>query len=120
MTATPSRIALLPEPPYYSVLFISQRTADDGEDYDRMAAAMAQLAAQQPGFLGMESVRDTSGVGITLAYFRTQADVIAWKHVTAHAHAQKLGRERWYQDYAVRIAKVERAYTMATSPQVGL
>ncbi len=120
MSATPSQIAQLPEPPYYSVLFVSQRGADDGQDYGRMAAAMAELAAQQPGFLGMESVRDASGMGITLAYFRGAADVLAWKQVAAHAHAQKLGRERWYEDYAVRVAKVERAYTMATSPMTGL
>ena len=120
MSQQPVHIAVLPDPPYYVALFVSQRRPDDGADYGRMAVAMDELAHQQPGFLGMESVRDASGAGITLAYFRTEADLAAWKQVTAHTEAQRSGRTHWYEDYAVRVAKVERAYTMTTSPQTGL
>lgn len=114
------RLANTPDPPYYAVMFTSRRSGADAEGYGRMAQAMAELAAKQPGFLGMESTRDAEGVGITLAFFRTEADVRAWKQVTAHREAQSRGREGWYEDYAVRVARVERAYTMASSPREGL
>ncbi len=48
--------ANLPEPPYYIVAFSSTRTpGDDG--YGDMADRMVRLAAEQDGFLGIESAR---------------------------------------------------------------
>ena len=45
-----------PEPPYWAVIFTSIREdADDG--YGAMSARMEELAAQQPGYLGIESSR---------------------------------------------------------------
>lgn len=58
-------IANTPEPPYYAVIFTSERT-DVDEGYAAMAERMLALARTQPGFLGVESARD--GVGITVSY----------------------------------------------------
>ena len=102
------------------MIFTSRRTADDAEGYGRMAEAMAALAAKQPGYLGLESTRDADGIGITLSYWSSEQAIHDWKRVAAHTEAQRLGHERWYQDFALRVAKVERAYTMATSPHAGL
>ena len=75
---------------------------------------MDQLAAQQPGFLGVESVREPAAqpgaVGITVSYWATREDAAAWKQVAAHLVAQRRGREAWYADYRVRVAVVEREY----------
>lgn len=103
----PVSIAQTPEPPYTAVIFTSVRT-DGDHGYGAMSAAMAQLAAQQPGYLGMESARD--GIGITVAYFRDEASARAWKDVAEHREAQRLGRERWYAAYRLRIATVTREY----------
>ena len=46
-----------PLPPYYAVIFTSLRTEGDN-GYGEMAEAMIHLAAQQPGFLGIESARE--------------------------------------------------------------
>ena len=75
-----------------------------------MADAMGNLAAQQPGFLGMESTRDAQGLGITVSYWRDEAALLNWKAVAQHALAQKLGKEKWYSHYTLRVAKVERHY----------
>jgi heme-degrading monooxygenase HmoA len=104
-----SPFAALPEPPYYIAAFSSCRTEGDN-GYDKMADAMVELAAQQPGFLGVESARGIDGFGITNSYWTGEESIRAWKAVVAHAAAQKLGRDRWYEDYQVRIARVERAY----------
>jgi hypothetical protein len=58
-----------PAPPYYAVIFTSKRTDVDAAGYAAMADAMAEMAAQQPGYLGHESARD-DGVGITVSYWR--------------------------------------------------
>ena len=102
-----SGIARTSDPPYVAVIFTSIR-ADAEDGYAAMALEMADLAAQQPGYLGLESAR--AGVGITVSYWATEDDARAWKRVQEHRVAQKLGRERWYARYTVRIAQVTRAY----------
>jgi heme-degrading monooxygenase HmoA len=113
-------IARTPSPPYWAVIFTSVRTPDDEAGYAAMAAAMESLSAGQPGFLGIESARNAEGLGITVSYWASEEAMRAWKHVAAHAAAQRRGRERWYADYTTRIARVERDYTLATSPRDGL
>jgi glutathione S-transferase len=64
----PERLCTTPEPPYYAVIFTSQRTAvDDG--YDAMATAWPNSRRSNPAFLGVESVRDATGLGITVSYW---------------------------------------------------
>ncbi|RTL63292.1 MAG: antibiotic biosynthesis monooxygenase [Hyphomicrobiales bacterium] len=104
------RFAKTPEPPYYAVIFTSQRTAGD-DGYGAMAEAMHKLALEQPGCLGAESTRDASGLGITVAYFTDAEAVAAWRNHARHQAAQRLGKERWYSHYELRVAKVERAYS---------
>jgi heme-degrading monooxygenase HmoA len=105
-----SRFADTPEPPYYAVIFTAQRTEGDN-GYGAMAKRMMELALAQPGCLGAESTRDAEGLGITVAYFRDQASIAAWREHAEHLAAQRLGRERWYAHYELRIARVERAYS---------
>ena len=99
-----------PAPPYVAVIFTSIRTADDQAGYEAMAGEMERLAATQPGYLGIESARGADGLGISVSYFRTAADASNWKAHADHLGAQRLGRERWYRAYSVRIAEVQRQY----------
>ena len=108
--------ATTPEPPYYAVIFTSQRTEGD-HGYEAMAQAMFELALKQPGCLGAESVREVSGLGITVAYFTDEPAIHAWKQNSKHLVAQRLGKERWYSHYELRVAKVERAYSGPPSSQ---
>jgi heme-degrading monooxygenase HmoA len=73
---------------------------------------MVELASRLPGFLGVESVRDADGVGITVSYWESTAAIAAWKAQADHLLAQQRGRRDWYQHYQVRVARVERAYGM--------
>lgn len=102
-----SMIAQTPKPPYYAVIFTSLRT-DIDEGYADMASKMVQLAAEQPGFLGMESARD--GLGITVSYWHSLEAIKNWKNNLEHLEAQKLGHEKWYSSFKTRISKVERDY----------
>lgn len=96
-----------------AVIFTSlRREADDG--YGAMSASMARLAAEQPGYLGVEAARDN--IGITVSYWRDEEAAKRWKSVAAHLVAQRKGREQWYADYFVRIAVVVRDYGPDDSP----
>jgi heme-degrading monooxygenase HmoA len=96
-----------PQPPYYAVIFTSVRAK--GEDgYGEMADEMDKLAAEQEGYLGIESARNE--LGITVSYWQSLDAIKIWKANTRHLEAQKYGREKWYDKYKVRICKVERDY----------
>ncbi|TVX96930.1 antibiotic biosynthesis monooxygenase [Cohnella terricola] len=76
-----------------------------------MAEEMERLAAEQPGFIGVDSVRDASGAGITISYWESLEAIANWKRDEAHLAAQRRGKQDWYRDYKVRICKVEREYS---------
>ena len=101
--------ASTPKPPYYAVIFTSQRRDGDG-GYGVTADRMVELAAQQPGYLGVESVRDATGLGITVSYWESEAAIQAWRRHAEHTLARERGRNEWYEHYELRVAKVERAY----------
>lgn len=98
------------DPPYYAVVFTSQRTDAEGEPYAATADRMLELATEQDGFLGVESVRDADGLGITVSYWRSMEAVRNWRQQSEHQQAQAKGRETWYSKYVIRVCKVEHAY----------
>lgn len=99
-------IAKTPDPPYYAVIFASQRT-DGDNGYGKMADRMIELASQQPGFLGVESARDAQ-LGITVSYWGSLDAIKNWKDHTLHKVAQEKGKSEWYQNFSLRVCKVER------------
>jgi heme-degrading monooxygenase HmoA len=103
-----SRFATTPEPPYYAVIFTAQRT-DAEAGYEGTAARMLALAAEQPGYLGVESTRDAAGLGITVSYWESLEAIAGWKRHLEHREAQSRGRREWYSHFELRVAKVERA-----------
>lgn len=105
-----SRFAATPALPYYAVIFSSQRSSGDDDAYGEAAQRMVELAAQQPGFLGVESARGADGFGITVSYWRDLNAIAAWKANLEHLAVQRKGRRDWYAQFELRVAKVERAY----------
>lgn len=102
-----SGIAQTPQPPYYAVIFTSERTVGDN-GYAEMAEEMVKLASIQPGFLGVESVRE--GLGITVSYWDSLEAIQKWKQNERHLIAQRKGMSEWYLKYKTRVCKVERDY----------
>ena len=102
------RLAVTPEPPYFAVIFTSVRNGSDSESYSEMADCLERMVKNQPGYLGMESVRGTDGVGITVSYWNSVEAIEQWRNVPIHREAQQSGRAAWYDGYHLRICRVER------------
>lgn len=94
------------QPPYYAVIFISQQT-DFRDGYAEMSDRMSDLASEQAGFLGIESFRSPDKKGITVSYWKDLPSIDAWRQNSEHQTAQELGKNKWYQNYTIEIAKVE-------------
>jgi len=101
-------IAHTPAPPYTAVIFTNQRRLDDGHDYSAAAARMDELARSQAGFLGVESVRDANGFGITISYWQSESAAMHWRSNAEHQAVQQRGRSDFYAAYVLRVATVHR------------
>ncbi len=93
--------------PYYAVIFCSEMS-EDTREYEVVAERMMELAAQQPGFLGVDTAR--SGLGITVSYWQDTESIRAWRAHAEHTVARERGRTQWYAAYTLRVCKVEREY----------
>jgi heme-degrading monooxygenase HmoA len=109
LTGYGSAMAFTREPPYWAVIFTSNRTAEDPVGYADTADAMVALASSQPGFLGVETARGADGFGITVSYWDSLEAIAEWRRHADHRAAQILGREKWYRAYTLRVARVERS-----------
>jgi heme-degrading monooxygenase HmoA len=93
--------------PYYAVIFTTLLTKNLA-DYEKTAMRMEELAKLQDGYLGIESTRNE--IGITVSYWKDLASITKWKNNIEHTEARVTGRNKWYQQYQLRICKVERDY----------
>jgi heme-degrading monooxygenase HmoA len=93
-----------------AVIFRSHRTAGDDAAYAAAATQMEELAALQPGYRGIDSVRGIDGIGITVSYWADDSAAIAWRDHPDHVATRNAGRDRWYDRYEIAVASVERSY----------
>lgn len=93
-----------------AVIFCARRTDSDEEAYQAAATSMSELAAQQRGYLGEDHARSAHGFGITVSYWRDDASAKAWRDHPEHAIIRDQGRNKWYSQYSLHVARVERGY----------
>ena len=93
-----------------AVIFISRRNTHDAQGYERAAETMVAEASRQPGYLGIDSVRDAAGEGITISYWESEGHALAWRAHADHSAIRDQGRRDWYDDYEVIVADVTRSY----------
>ncbi len=98
-----------PKPPYIAVIFTARLTGEDMDAYGALAGALLEKAATLDGFLGEEALR-TEDRGLTVSYWRDEASIKTWMKDAEHIAARKIGKEKWYSCFTIRVAKVERAY----------
>jgi heme-degrading monooxygenase HmoA len=92
-------------------IFRSVRTDHSTSEYEEWSRRMDELVATMPGYIGHTSVRDSAtGRGVTVSYFRSMADLVAWKQVPEHLDAQALGRKSFYTEYEIEVAEIVRHY----------
>jgi heme-degrading monooxygenase HmoA len=95
--------------PYYAVIF-SAKFAKDLTGYDKIAKEMLELAKKQKGFIGIESIKD-GNKEITVSYWETLEDIRNWNINEQHSEAKEGGKTKWYENFSVKICKVEREYS---------
>jgi len=70
---------------------------------------MRELALNEYGCLEFTAVTEGANE-IAISYWDSLEQIKKWKQNSEHLKAQKLGRERWYEDYSVEIVEVISKY----------
>lgn len=94
----------LPQKDYYAVIFASTKS-DNLEGYKEMDELTLNLAQEQPGFLGYESVNNNN-TGIFISYWENMDSINNWRKNSTHLLA-KAQAEKWYKRYLSQICLVE-------------
>ena len=78
---------------------------------------MVELAAQQPGYLGIESARGDDGLGITVSYWDSLEAIRKWREHAEHRMPQCDGKAKWYSKYRLRVCRVEEEIVFDRNPK---
>src|ERR1700741_789138 len=90
-----------PTPPYYAVIFISEKK-EDLTGYDEMNDKAMEGALAMRGCLGYTAVP-----GNFVSYWDSMESINEWRHNSTHKQAKDLGKKNWYQYYHSLICKLE-------------
>jgi glutathione S-transferase len=104
-----------PDLPCWAVIFPNQ-LRPDADAYGAVADRMLASAREMPGFIDYVSTRNAEGFGITVSYWSSLEAIAAWRAHKGHAEAQRLGRERFYDAYELRVARVEKRSSFVRTP----
>jgi heme-degrading monooxygenase HmoA len=96
-----------------AVIFVAQRLLKDDAGYRAAAVKMDALAEEQPGYVGIDSVRGTDGFGITVSYWTSEEAAKAWRDHADHSAIREQGRGLWYSHYSLHVAAITRSYDWA-------
>ena len=116
MSNVPERPPESVDPPYVAVIFRSRRAGGDSSAYQYLAELMTDLAAQQPGFLGVRSFRNEDGEGLTISYWRDRESIAEWGAHAEHLQAQQRGRTEFYSEFTLEICEVQQVRRMSSRP----
>lgn len=78
--------------------------------YSEIAQNLRNKALSQFNCIKFEACSE-NGFEIALSYWHSLEDIKLWQQDAEHLAAQRLGKEKWYQDFSVEICTVERAYS---------
>lgn len=92
----------------YAVIF-SAVLNEDLSGYAGVIEEMHRLVAEQPGYLGMETLAEGQKE-ITVSYWRDLNAIKAWKENPQHRTAQEKGRNNWYESYDIKVVKIDNHY----------
>lgn len=92
----------------YAVIFRANVALLD-EQYTQLAEQLRRLALDKYGCVEFTACSE-GDYEIAISYWRSQADIVAWKADVEHLTAQQLGRSKWYSAYKVQVVEVLREY----------
>lgn len=89
-------------------IFRSRLRAEHAAEFQELAGRMLELARSMPGFLSYKVYASEDGERCSIIEFDSADHLRAWREHPEHREAQRLGRERFYQEYSLHVAEPQR------------
>ncbi len=89
-------------------VFRSRLRAEHADDFQQLAARMLELAKSMPGFISYKVYVAEDGERATIIEFESPEHLRAWREHPEHREAQRIGRERFYDEYSIQVCEPTR------------
>ena len=99
----------------YAVIFEVQPKPQHKQDYLDTAAQLLDELKAIPGFISVERFASLSSQHklVSLSFWETEEAIKQWKANVNHKAAQAKGINEYFEDFRIRVARVERDYCLA-------
>ncbi|MBF0279802.1 MAG: antibiotic biosynthesis monooxygenase [SAR324 cluster bacterium] len=103
----------------YAVIFEVEPKPEHHETYLNMAAELKKELEKIDGFISVERYASLSNEGkmVSLSFWESEEAVVRWRRHHLHRDAQEKGRQSLFDDYRIRVAKIERDYSLKNREQ---
>jgi heme-degrading monooxygenase HmoA len=89
-------------------VFRSRLKAGVREEYLVLANRMNELAKTMPGFISHKAYFAEDGERVAIVEFADAEGQRAWRTNPEHRAAQRLAREKYYDEYRIQVCTLER------------
>jgi heme-degrading monooxygenase HmoA len=89
-------------------VFRSRLRSEHANEFQRLADRMLQIAQSMPGFISYKVYAAADGERCSIIEFESPELLQAWREHPEHREAQRLGRERFYEEYTLQVSEPAR------------
>ena len=89
-------------------IFRSRLRSENAEEFGELAARMLALAEGMPGFISYKVYASEDGERCSIVEFESPEHLRAWREHPQHREAQRIGRERYYEEYTLYVGEPMR------------
>ena len=103
-----------------AVIFELEPKPDQKQKYFELAADLKPLLSDIDGFISIERFQSLANDKkfLSLSFWRDETAVKAWRNCGEHRQAQQQGRDSIFKHYRLRVAEIQRDYSMLDREQV--
>ena len=98
----------------YAVIFEVQIKEGCQDEYLKLGALMREEVQNYDGFISAERFSSvvTEGKVCSLSFWESEEAIGKWNAAMKHEMCQNEGKASLFEDFRIRIAQIEREYTM--------
>jgi heme-degrading monooxygenase HmoA len=78
------------------------------DEYYPLADRMGEIARAMPGFISWKVYHSDDGERVSIHEWESPEQLKAWREHPEHRQVQKLGREKFYEEYTIYVADSPR------------
>ncbi|WP_419780690.1 antibiotic biosynthesis monooxygenase family protein [Maridesulfovibrio sp.] len=97
----------------YAVIFEVYPKTSGKQEYMQIAARIRPLLEDNEGFISAErfqSLVDEDKI-LSLSFWEDEESIAKWRGILEHYEGQTAGKDKLFDKYRIRVAKVVRDYT---------